>query len=580
MNESIANQSIMEKKAELQSLENTIQILLDGLQELIRDVPVFGDKPPLRPDLMVFVKYASEMMEWCGKVPTPRIWDTLKSLIRHVYGFLKTAVHEGRMKAPDDQNASLLPRLHHVLMEIGPNITTSDDQMAAFVLIPSELAELWSVDRIKECLKRKGIVYGIEENQLESIFSESKFDQVVRVALGKSPVIGNNAEIEDTLQLFKKSKLLVGKNFHWTDYKAHHLFVPVKKGDLILSKIAAKTGENGCDVFGHVINSPEGLDKPLPEVENCALEGGGLHLVSKVDGCAYSEQNRIFVTPSLTIKENVDFETGDVDASVSVTVGKDILAGMKVQSAQDVAVKGVIESCTVIAGGSVFCQCGINGKGDTKVQARRNVEAVHINTAKVIAGDYITIHGPIMNSEVYARRVASTGANGLIIGGVIRAWEDVCATEIGSKMGVRTEIILGSELDELKLKTEELTSLLKTKKQMKSQAEATLRQLHSSKNADKQNIEKLITEIKALMAEMDEIQFRYDKVMCDLAYSETCVRMVRVSKVIYPGTNIQILNQSRFFKEICGPVNIKYSIRGLLTLPYKDRSFTGDEGEE
>lgn len=580
MSESVANQSIQEKKTELQSVEIAIQSLLDGLQELIRNIPTLGDKPSLRPDLKVFVKYASEMMDWCGKVPTPRIWDTLKSFIRHIYGFLQTAVKEGRMKAPDDKETSLLPRLHHVLMEIGPNLTVSDDRMAAFVMIPSDLAVLWSVDDIKECLKRKGIVNGVEEDQLEAIFTEQKFDRVVRVALGKSPVIGNDAEIEDPLQLFKKKILKGTKKFHWTDYKAHHLFVPVKKGDLILNKIPAKKGEKGCDIFGRVIDSPEGLDKPIPPVENCVLEAGGSHLISKVDGCAYTEQNRIFVSPSLMVKENVDFETGDINANVSVTVGKDILAGMRVESVQDVAVKGVIESCNVIAGGSVFCQSGINGKGDTMVQARRNVEAVHINSAKIIAGDYVTIHGPIMNSEVSARRVLATGTNGLIIGGVIRAWEDVCATEIGSKMGVHTELILGGELEELKKKVEELSASIKEKKQTKSQAEASLRQLHSAKNEDKQQVEKLIAEVKSLAAEIDEIQLRYDKAMIDLAYSETCIRMVRVSKVIYAGTYIQILNQSKTFKETCGPMNVKYSIRGLLTLPYKDRSFDGEEEEE
>lgn len=573
------NQSASGPSTELRSLQNAIQFLLEGLQELIRMNSSPDGESSLRSNLMNYVEFGGDMLDWCSKLPTQRVRDTLFSLIRHIYQFLQDAVRTGLMPAPEDQKTSLLPHLRNVLMEIGPNLVISNDRMAAFVMIPSELSIVWSAEDLKEYLRKKGIVFGLEEDRIDALFTQGQFDRIVRVALGKAPVIGANASLEDPLKLFSKIRMPSAKKAHFLDYKAHHLFVPVKKGDLIMRKIPAKAGEGGCDIFGQAIESPAGLDRPIPPIENCQLDHSGLQLFSKVDGCAYTEQKRVFVLPSLLINGNVDFETGDIDANVSVTVAKDVLAGLKVKSTKDVAVKGVIESCDITAGGSIFCQCGVNGKGNANIRARHNIEAVHISDSKVTAGDYITISGPIINSEITARRVTAIGANGQIIGGVIRAWEDVCAAELGSKMGIRTELILGGELEDLRYKVAEMTEKMKALKSQKSQAEAALRQLHSTSNADKSQVEAMIEGIKKTAEELALMQLEYDALMVDLAYSETCVRMVRVAKILHPGVCIRILNHSLTFRDEHGPMNIKYSSSGLVTLPFSDRTFDGDEIE-
>ncbi len=567
-------------KSEVESLQRALQLLLDGTQYLVRTLPPRSETNTIRAELVDYAKFASELLDWCGKMPAQRVRETLFSFLKYYYKFLQNAVQEGKLSPPNEAKETILPHMREILIELGPCITISQDRMAAFVIISSPMASLWTVEDLQECLKRRGIVYGVDETQLKSIFANQQFDQVVRVALGKPPIQGINATLEDPLQLLAKTSQFLHKESSRMDFKNQNLFVPIKAGQLILRKTPARAGENGCDIFGREIESPSGLDVEMPKIDNCERDETGLQLLSKVDGCAYSENDRIVVTAALTIPRNVDFESGNIKTNVSVTVNRDVLSNFSVESKQDIAVRGVIEAAVINAGGSVLCQGGINGKEKAVIQAGKNVEAAHVNGARVVAGGNVTINGPIIKSEVFGRRVHAAGGNGQIMGGAIHAWEDICASEIGSEMGVRTELILGEELGELKQRVDEFSENLKSMKRQKAQAEQALKTLRSNGGGDSSRIDQLLKALKKLNQDILERQRAFDGAIKDLAYSESCSRMVRAEKAIYAGTHIRILNRTLTIKKKCGPTTIVLANDKLVALPFKERSFNGHDVED
>ena len=570
------------KPTETESLQRAIQHILDGIQDLVGILSPGENETSLREELLKCGKFAARIMDWCGKMPAQRIKEVLLSLIRKLNREIKTAIQEKRFIPSQNETDSsdyALPYMREALIELDFGIQISNDRMAAFISIPSDFASIWSAEDIKQCLKQRGVVYGIDESAIHSIFENNNFDCLVRIAVGKDPAIGEDARLEDPLNLIKYSNHLFHNPNSKTNYKKSTLFKKVITGDLILKKIPARQGASGCDVFGEKIECPTGLDVKLPIIANCQKDESGLALISKVDGCAYSEKDKIFVTKALHIKGNVDFETGNIDSNVSVIVSGDVLSDFSISSDQDIAVNGVIKSADINAGNSVFCKRGVNGKGKSVINAGKNVECVHINSAEVNASNYVVIFGPIIKSKVAGKRVSAEGSNGQIMGGCINAWDDIYAQEIGSEMGVKTELVLGEELQNLQNRVYKFVDELKLKNKQKKQTQRTLNTLKTS-GGDQEKINFTTNALRRINQTVLKTQYKLDNAKRDLSYSETCVRMVRAEKCIYGGTTIRIMDKKIVFKKTIGPTNVVYSDGKLLTLPYKERAFGEEEGEE
>ncbi len=569
------------KSSETESLQQAIQYILDGIQDLVGLLSPDEKEASLREELMECGKFAACIMDWCGKMPAQRVKEALLSLIKKLNLEIKTAIQEKRFTpSQNDADASdyMLPHMREALHELGFGIQISNDRMAAFISIPSDFASIWSPEDIKQCLKQRGIVFGIDESVINSIFEDNKFDCSVRIVVGKDPVIGEDARLEDPLNLLKYSNHLFNNPNSKTNYKQSALFKKVSQGDLILKKIPARQGAVGSDVFGEKIECPAGLDIKMPIIDNCQRDESGLGLVSKVDGCAYADKDIIFVTKALHIKGNVDFETGNIDSNVSVTVSGDVLSDFSINSGQDIAVNGVIEGAEINAGNSVFCKRGVNGKDKAVINAGKNVECVHINSAEVYATNYVVSSGPIIKSKVAGMRVSAEGSNGQIMGGCINAWEDIYAQEIGSEMGVKTELVLGDELNNLQNRVYQLVDDLKSKKKKKKQTQRALNTLKTS-GGDQEKIDYTSNALRRINQIVLKTQHKLDNAKRDLSYSETCVRMVRAEKCIYGGATIRIMGKKLVIKKPLGPTNVVYSDGKLLTLPYKERVFGEEEGE-
>ncbi|RJP24142.1 MAG: DUF342 domain-containing protein [Candidatus Omnitrophota bacterium] len=567
----------------------TIDLIKEGLNTTIQAIRDQSDAVSIADDLCQSLPLIDQLQGWSSSLPPDRFRATLLSLINTLDQILLKAVKAGRV-SPVMYGATeefpTAPFIMEAVTQVGPELTVSKDHMRVTLALPEEFKHVWTPERMKAGLERQGIVFGINEEKL-LLLKKKKPGTSVPVAFGQEPVSGNDAVLEECLGLCELSGKPSRKKGNRVDYKQLNSFLNVVKGQVVIKKTPATQGTAGMDVFGSPIPCRDGVDFPFPPIQNTSISPDGLAIVASVDGCAYIDAGAIVIVPALEIKTNVDYSTGNVDASVAVTVNGDVLSGFKVESLEDVVVKGTVEAGHLVAGKNIFLPGGVQGKESARIIAGKHIDAKFFNAATIQAGRTVSVHGFVMQCRVKAKRLRLDGKEGELIGGVVDAVDDVCAIRIGSEMGVKTQIRLGFDLTELQQSIEkldeELTSL-KEKIKRYSDSLATLNKWKEKKGflpPDKQEMQDKLTKnlnkANEILAQKEE---RLDKTRQEMESSTHCARMVRASETIMPGVEITILNHNLTIKKPTGPATVYLVNDALEIYPYQDRNFEGEEDVE
>ncbi|MDP8245444.1 MAG: FapA family protein [Candidatus Hinthialibacter antarcticus] len=526
------------------------------------------DDPPKEAEpLLDSLQLLRQMNDWVDKMPESRIREALISIIKQLEPVLC-----GEDDSPD---ASIL---EGAVRALGVDVEISSDRMTAFLVQPKVLARYWSPETIAEAIAENGVAHGIDAKALETLFNKKLFDRRVKVARGKPPIAGKNAVIEDPLKLLARADIVGKAVGSRIDYKEQTMFRPVQEEDVLLHKIPADPGVAGMDVTGEDIPSTPGLDADFPQNSNCKLSEDGLFLHTAMSGCAYMKDGKLNVVPALNIDGNVDFSSGNVKTPVAVQIKGDVLTDFRVETDGEVAVSGVVEGAVIHAQQSILCNQGIEGKDKARINAGADLKCKYIKNAYVKAEGCINVDGEIIQSEVRAKRIHCEGKDGSIIGGKIFAWDDVCAKVIGSDMGVRTEITLGSELTELEERQHHLAGQLNHKQEQRDKlVEAKSK---SGAGAASQVDEELQAEIDKVGQELEALAATLDGCKRDFEASQTSMRTVRAEKDILPGVIVRILGKGIEIKSPTGPATITYSDGKLTTSPYQERELDSDAEEE
>jgi len=104
-----------------------------------------------------------------------------------------------------------------------------------------------------------------------------------------------------------------------------------------------------------------------------------------------------------------------------------------------------IGKAEVEAEGSIYIKSGIMGREQAVIKAGMDLRAKFIEQANVEVGRYLIVEEAIMHSKVSAGKsiVVLEGKRGLIVGGTIRAGEEIYAKELGSNLATRTILEVG-----------------------------------------------------------------------------------------------------------------------------------------
>lgn len=341
-----------------------------------------------------------------------------------------------------EAGGSLLPDLDAQAI-----VFLSKDGLLAWLLIypPVGYGRQVEWSDLDRALAEQEVRCGIDEELLNVIPQDpERYFKLFLVARGTAPMDGLDGRVVDIFPRTEERKLTIDEN-NRADYSDLHFIHNVEKGGVICRIIPPTDGIPGRTVQGKAVIAKNGKAVAAPKGRNTALSEDGRTLVSTIAGHVEFSGRSFQVKPVLDIPGNVDFSVGNINFLGDVCIHGDICSGFSVRAMGTITVDGVVESCTVEAGRDLIVARGVQGDNQAVIRAQRNIFAKYLENSCIYAKMDLEAEC-IINCEVYCGGAVTvrTGHQS-IIGGKVHAAHEVSAGVIGSRVGNRTDIVLGGQ---------------------------------------------------------------------------------------------------------------------------------------
>ena len=441
----------------------------------------------------------------------------------------------------------------HPYAEFGDYRISADCMRAEAVFYPPFVgADMLTMEEIVKDLQYLGIKHGIDNNSIEQMLSVREYGKAYNVAAGTAPRDGQDGYIEYKFNTELKPRPKMNDDgtvdFHSLENVNH-----VKAGDVVAVLHPEEVGEAGIDVFGKNVNADKVKHVIFRFGRDLVISEDGRQLVSKVNGHVILENDKVFVSNVLELVD-VDNSTGDINYDGDVMVKGNILAGFSVKAKGDVVVQGVVEGATVIAGGNITFNRGVQGMNKAIIKAGGNIVSKFIEGASSVeAGGNIEADS-ILHSKVVAKgSVNANGKKGLIIGGEVKATSLIQAKTIGNEMGTSTIVGVGVN-PTMKKRMDELKKDLSIKGNNKIQLTQLMTALRKKQDLegtlDKEKQEMLSKTMRNLLVidqELNAEKKEYEELKTSI--SEEKNACIKVSNTAYVGTKLMFGDVCMFLKD-------------------------------
>ncbi len=324
-------------------------------------------------------------------------------------------------------------------------IEISEDRMHAYITFyPRNNEEQYevSVEELEKGLRSRNVVYGIQFEILEMISKDRIFGEMYEVATGKEPVDPVPGSVEFKFKTTNDFAPEIDEQGN-VNYRRLSVINNVAEGDLLAVLHQTVPGQAGVNLSN--VNLPPKKGKPvrIRYGKNTRPNDDKTELYADKSGLVKIIDDKIVVNNVYEVANHVGPSTGDIEFDGSVIVHGNIISGYTVRAKGDVEVMGVVEGSTVISSGDIVLHSGIQGMGNSYIEAGGNLQTKFIEQANVTCnGD---IHSEaILHSQVSCKgEITVEGKKGMISGGVVRAGIAVNSKILGSHMGTATEIEVG-----------------------------------------------------------------------------------------------------------------------------------------
>ncbi|MFH1962025.1 MAG: FapA family protein [bacterium] len=343
-------------------------------------------------------------------------------------------------------------------------VSIDKDSQTAYltILVPVKGGKEIAMKDILRKLKQEGVVFGINTDTIFDILKHERFNEDILVAAGNPPVPGKDAFLEFKFPTTKNSSMVKELEDGRVDFKNIDLIASVKEGDTLVKKHPAVKGIPGTMVTGREISAHDGKDILLPVGKNTVVSPDELELRAAVSGMVYiNSRGKVEVEPVHVVTGNVDYSTGNINFHGELVIDGSVMDGFTVHADKDIIIKGNVWKATVTSGGNVTIKGGILGKNVGYISANGSVIAKFAEYCRIKAQKDVLIGESTIYSQIDAvGKVVFTGRRGVIMGGKIRAGEEVSAKIIGSRVDTPTIIEVGVNpviREEMKELSEEIT---------------------------------------------------------------------------------------------------------------------------
>ncbi|MBN1834302.1 MAG: DUF342 domain-containing protein [Spirochaetales bacterium] len=327
-------------------------------------------------------------------------------------------------------------------------VTVSEDGMTARAgfFPPSGGGQPLSPDGLARTLEADGIRFGVNWEAIKEALFRCNTEQLeipnIVIARGRDPVNQSPAHllIEERLM---QSPQMPDADGERMDFREITPFVIVREGEVLAKLVPERSGSEGYTVHGRAL--PYQTTKPLrlQAGKNTRLEGD--QVLADRDGRFQRGEGSFWVNEVLELQGDVDYRTGHVDFPGDVLIRGEIKAGFRVHSGGSVYCAKTMDASEVRTAGDLVVRWGLIGRKSGSVKVGGEVTARFIENCYVEAKGPVRVEVGILNSAVFSGDRVELGRKGVIAGGSVTAQNGVRATQLGTRMGPRTEIYCGTD---------------------------------------------------------------------------------------------------------------------------------------
>jgi hypothetical protein len=321
---------------------------------------------------------------------------------------------------------------------------TKDGMHAMLVIYPPAAGEAAPQPAdIVQALDKAGVVYGIDQDLIAKSLREDVYSTPIAAATGTLPKKGQDSIHTYTFDVnnnHSPQEDLDGR----IDYKNLNFLQSAQVDQVLATRCAPTDGTPGTNVLGKPIPAASGRDIPFRAGNGTKVSADGNSLLATVTGAICYRNGEVSVKDVVTINQDVDSATGNIDCRGSVRIHGDVKTGFTVTADGDIEVAGTAEDCTIKAHGSIMVKGGFFGGGNGLMQAEGNITVKFAEGQKLAAGGDLTAGGELVHCNVIVRgNVMVKGKHGKIVGGEIRAGKEIHTGVAGSEAGTQTILYVG-----------------------------------------------------------------------------------------------------------------------------------------
>ncbi len=396
----------------------------------------------------------------------------------------------------------------------------ADSEMKAYLMAypPGDGGTDPSFDQVVSFLQMNGVVEGIDQAAIQGFVEDPLYRESILVARGIPPKNGQDARVRYSFDLDPGQVTLKETNGR-VDFKELNLVQNVVQGQILARKEEAERGEPGRTVTGKLLPTTDGKDVEMPVGKNVRLTDDGKSAIAEINGQVVLSAGKIAVEPVHVIAGDVNLRTGNVLFLGTVLVKGNVDDGFTVKAAGNIEVMGSVGKSNLDAEGDIIVHQGIAGKNASTIRSGRSLWAKFVENARVESGDLVVVSDGIMNCEVLAdRKILCRGKRASVVGGHLRAVEEINAKTLGSVAGSETVLEVGydpkrkeklaalessreehqQKLDDLQLNMSTIESLVRSGRSVSEEKKAYYQELKEQKVTLQGEIKKVDSEVQEL----------------------------------------------------------------------------------
>jgi uncharacterized protein (DUF342 family) len=456
------------------------------------------------------------------------------------------------VKKADGEWVKVADREHIPTQDASIEVEITDMEMKAYVTIraPGPHGADVSYQDIMNQLEMNHVMDGFLNEAMLHLEEVPVYGEPVLVAEGKRPEHGEDAKVNYTFEVDRKLNIKQIEGGR-VDFRELNTINNVVEGQLLAKLVPPQRGKPGMTVTGKMLPAKDGKEKQLVVGNNVKLSDDKKQAIAAKNGQVIVTGDKITVEPIYKVDGNVGMRTGgNIVFLGSVEVTGNVEDGYSIKAAGNIEVHGTIEKCEIDCEGDLIVHNGITGKQGASIKAGGNIWSKFIENADVESGGMVVVSEGIINSNIQCdHKIICRGKRASIVGGNIRASEEIDAKTLGSVAGVETNLEVGFDP---KLKTEVDGLQEKLKGVQKEQGEIELnmagiekaskdlarvkKELPQEKKDHLENLKKRAAELLVVVQGLQDDIARLQKQINELKNNGK----ISAAAKVYPGTKISI----------------------------------------